>query len=202
MLPSARLRSIGWAVMLAICVTLFVGLTFQVNSVKSQVRLAERRIVSLEREKLLLETEFETRASQQQLANWNAVEFGYRAPRADQFLENERQLASLGTPPAAGAPDPIRVASADVQTDGGEAFPAMVSPLTGKAFAAEHVAGEVRHEAREVAHLAVRVDQSGLFRARRAKAHQFHDVLRYAGPCRFCRASLLPVRGRVNDLAA
>ncbi|GAD49473.1 hypothetical protein NT2_05_03940 [Caenibius tardaugens NBRC 16725] len=147
MLPSARMRSIGWAVVLTVCIALFVGLTFQVNSVKSQVRLAERRIVSLEREKLLLETEFETRASQHQLANWNTVEFGYRAPRADQFLENERQLASLGTPPAIGAPDPIRVASADVQDDGGEAFPAMVSPLTGKAFAAEVDEESERHAA-------------------------------------------------------
>lgn len=137
MLPSARMRSIGWAVVLAVCITLFIGLTFQVNSVKSQVRLSERRIVSLEREKLLLETEFETRASQQQLANWNTVEFGYRAPRADQFLENERQLASLGTPRAVGAPAPIRVAVADVPGETGEEFPALVSPLTGKAFAAE-----------------------------------------------------------------
>ena len=137
MLPSARMRSIGWAMMLAMCVTVFVGLTFQVNSVKSQVRLAERRLVSLEREKLMLETEFETRASQQQLANWNAVEFGYRAPRAEQFLENERQLADLGTPRAVGAPAPIRVAVADVQGETEEGFPSMVSPLTGKAFAAE-----------------------------------------------------------------
>ncbi|MDD3799123.1 MAG: hypothetical protein PHE36_08100 [Novosphingobium sp.] len=137
MLPSARLRSIGWAVVLTVAVALFIGLTFRVNSVKSDVRLAERRIVSLEREKMLLETEFETRSSQQQLANWNAVEFGYRAPRADQFLENERQLASLGTPRAVGAPAPIRVANADVPEETGESFPAMVSPLTGKAFAAE-----------------------------------------------------------------
>lgn len=137
MVPAARLRSIGWVAILAICLALFVGLTFRVNSVKSDVRLAERRIVALEREKLLLETEFETRASQQQLANWNAVDFGYRAPRADQFLENERQLASLGTPRAAGAPEPIRVASADVDRETGESFPAMVSPLTGQAFAAE-----------------------------------------------------------------
>ncbi len=137
MLPSARMRSIGWAMVLAICITVFVGLTFQVNSVKSQVRLAERRIVSLEREKLLLETEFETRASQQQLASWNTVEFGYRAPRADQFLENERQLAALGTPRAVGAPAPIRVAVADVPGEAEEGFPSMVSPLTGKAFAAE-----------------------------------------------------------------
>lgn len=137
MLPTARMRSIGWAMVMAMCVTLFVALTFQVNSVKSQVRLAERHIVSLEREKMMLETEFETRASQQQLANWNTVEFGYRAPRADQFLENERQLADLGTPRAVGAPAPIRVAVADVAGEAEEGFPSMVSPLTGKAFAAE-----------------------------------------------------------------
>ncbi len=137
MLPTARMRSIGWAMVMAMCVTLFVALTFQVNSVKSQVRLAERHIVSLEREKMMLETEFETRASQQQLANWNTVEFGYRAPRADQFLENERQLADLGTPRAVGAPAPIRVAAADIPEQTASDFPAMVSPLTGKAFAAE-----------------------------------------------------------------
>ena len=97
MRPSARMRSIGWAAVLAVCIALFIGLTFQVNSVKSQVRLAERHIVALEREKMMLETEFETRASQQQLANWNTVEFGYRAPRADPFLENERELAGLGS---------------------------------------------------------------------------------------------------------
>ncbi|WP_235829369.1 hypothetical protein [Croceicoccus estronivorus] len=137
MFPSSRLRSIGWAATLAVCIALFVCLTFRVNSVKSEVRLAERRIVSLEREKMLLETEFETRSSQQQLANWNAVEFGYRAPRADQFLENERQLASLGTPRAVGAPMPIRVASAANVESETDSFPAMVSPLTGRAFAAE-----------------------------------------------------------------
>ena len=56
------------------------------------------------------ETEFETRASQQQLSNWNAVEFGYSAPRADQYLESERQLAALGTPRGVDAPSPVRVA--------------------------------------------------------------------------------------------
>ena len=73
----SRLRQIGWAVALSICVTGFVALTFRVNAVKSEVRLAEREIIALEREKLLLETEFQTRANQQQLANWNRVEFGY-----------------------------------------------------------------------------------------------------------------------------
>ena len=57
----SRLRQIGWVVILAICLASFVALTFRVNAVKSEVRLAERRIIQLEREKLLLETEVETR---------------------------------------------------------------------------------------------------------------------------------------------
>ena len=61
-----RLRSIGWAAVLLTCFTFTVILTFKVNAVKSQVRLAERQIVSVKQDKLLLETEFETRANQQQ----------------------------------------------------------------------------------------------------------------------------------------
>jgi len=130
-LAGSRLRQLGWAVTLALCSAAFVALTFKVNSVRSEVRLAERQIVALQREKILLETEFETRASQQQLAQWNAVDFGYQAPGADQYLEGERQLASLGEPRAVTAPSPIRVAhAAEDQTT--MHLPAMVSPLTGQ----------------------------------------------------------------------
>ncbi|ABC62444.1 hypothetical protein [Erythrobacter litoralis] len=124
----SRLRQIGWAAALGVVFALFVALTFRVNAVKSEVVRAERQIVALKRETMRLETEFETRANQQQLANWNAVDFGYVAPRADQYLENERQLASLSEPVAPGAPAPIRVArSAEPQE-----YPALVSPLTGR----------------------------------------------------------------------
>ncbi len=130
-LGGSRLRQLGWFVTLALCGALLVALTFKVNSVRSEVRLAERQILSLQREKVLLETEFETRASQQQLAQWNAVDFGYQAPGPGQYLEGERQLAALGEPRALAAPTPIRVARAEDAV--GEAhFPAMVSPLTGK----------------------------------------------------------------------
>ncbi len=131
-----RVRSIGWAAVLLICLFITVALTFRVNAVKSQVRLAERQIVHLRQEKLLLETEFQTRANQQQLASLNNVEFGYHAPTAGQYLEGERQLASLGKARAAGAPSPIRVAKAAVPAET-SLLPAMVSPLTGKAMAAE-----------------------------------------------------------------
>ena len=132
-----RVRSIGWAFILTICAALTLALTFRVNAVKSQVRLAERQIVSLRQEKMFLETEFETRANQQSLKTLNDVEFGYEAPTAGQYIEGERQLAALGKPRAPGAPTPIRVAAATTADDGSGAFPAMVSPLTGKAMAAE-----------------------------------------------------------------
>ena len=110
MVRGSRLRQIGWAICIGIVFGGFMLLTFRVNAVKSEVVRAERLIVDLEREKLALETEFETRANQQQLADWNAIEFGYAPPRADQFLETERQLASFSAPRAPGSPAPIRFA--------------------------------------------------------------------------------------------
>ena len=100
---------------------------------------------------VFLETEFEARSNQQQLKALNDVEFGYEAPKAEQYIEGERQLVALGMERAPGAPAPIRVASA---ADGDEqgAFPAMVSPLTGKAVAAEVPEGGVRKQ----------VDKAGL----------------------------------------
>ena len=133
---SLRTRSIGWAAIFLVCAAVFIGLTLKVNAVRSEVQLAERKIIALERENRLLETEFETRANQQQLADWNAVDFGYEAPNAGQFMEDERELANLGAPKAKGAPEPIQMAlSPDELTSDGEgnaSIMSMVSPLTGK----------------------------------------------------------------------
>lgn len=112
MTARVRMRQIGWLVMLSLALASLLALTFKVNAVKGQVRLVEREIVAAQRARMMLETEFQTRASQQQLADWNAVEFGYSAPRADQYVEHERQLAALGAPRGKGAPSPIRFAMA------------------------------------------------------------------------------------------
>ena len=127
MVRGSRLRQIGWAICIGIVFGGFMLLTFRVNAVKSEVVRAERTIVVLEREKLALETEFETRANQQQLADWNAIEFGYAPPRADQFLEAERDLASFSAPRSPGSPEPIRFAREMEASD----YPELVSPLTG-----------------------------------------------------------------------
>jgi len=126
----SRLRRIGWIAALATCTALYLMLHLKVHAVRSEVVRAERQIVALEQQKLLLETEFETRSNQLQLAAWNRVDFGYTAPSAAQFLANERQLASFGSPRAAGAPEPIRVAGGA----GSEApaFPRLVAPLAGE----------------------------------------------------------------------
>ncbi|MFM7378552.1 MAG: hypothetical protein ACKO1O_10580 [Erythrobacter sp.] len=131
MMTSTQARSLGWAAILAICLAAVVVLSFKVHAVRSEVLLAERQLIALERETLLLETEFETRASQRQLAEWNAVEFGYEAPRAGQFLDGERQLASLGEVRGPDAPAPIRLASADAAEVAAADAP-MRSPVSGE----------------------------------------------------------------------
>ncbi|WP_028641654.1 hypothetical protein [Novosphingobium acidiphilum] len=134
---AGRLRSMGWIAVLVVCAALVMVLAFRVNALRSQVHQSQARIVALKQETMYLETEFETRANQQQLKAWNDVEFGFVAPASTQYLDNERQLASYAKPIEPGAPAPVRVASAD---DTAAPYPAMVSPLTGKAMgeAADH----------------------------------------------------------------
>ena len=108
-----RLHTIGWGTAMAICLALVAVLTTRVNAVKAQVALTDRQIALVSREKLYLDTEFETRANQQQLRAMNDVDFGYTAPTAAQYLKSERDLAALGKPAAADAPAPIRYAAAD-----------------------------------------------------------------------------------------
>jgi hypothetical protein len=134
-----RLRSMGWIATLVVCAALVMVLAFRVNALRSQVHQSSARIIALKQETMYLETEFETRANQQQLKAWNDVEFGYAAPTAAQYLDNERQLASYAKPIEPGAPAPVRVASAD---DSATVYPAMVSPMTGKPIAddGDHVA--------------------------------------------------------------
>ena len=155
MLTRSGARKAGWAAILVVCLALTIALTMRVNAVRSQVLLTERQIVALRQENGMLETEFETRANQQQLKALNEVEFGYSAPTAGQYLESERQLAAYGKARAPDAPAPIRVASAAQDDDGrtensgreesGDSpFRALANPLTGKALAAEVPKDNVR----------------------------------------------------------
>ena len=128
MTQQTRLRRMGWLAVLSLCTVLYLGLHLKVHAVQSEVVRSERQIIALQGEKSLLETEFETRASQENLASWNRIDFGYAAPAAAQFVESDRQLAKFGSPRAPGAPAPILVAGI---ADGEKAppFAKYVSPL-------------------------------------------------------------------------
>jgi hypothetical protein len=147
MVTARRLRSMGWIATLVVCAALVMVLAFRVNALRSQVHQSDLRIIALKQDTMYLETEFETRASQQQLKAWNDVEFGYVAPAATAYLDNERQLASYSKPVEPDAPAPIRVASADDSVVAAAAFPAMVSPLSGKPIGeADNTSADAPHK--------------------------------------------------------
>ncbi len=131
MTPQARIRRIGWFAALGVCLALYTLLHLKVNAVHADVVRAEREIVRLEEQNMLLETEFLTRSNQVQLSAWNRVDFGFEAPRAEQFLDSPLQLASFGSPRTGDAPEPIMLAGMTSGEDVPE-FPELVSPLTGR----------------------------------------------------------------------
>ena len=141
MTPHRRIRRIGWLAALGTCIALYALLHVKVNAVHAEVVRAERQIVRLEEQNMLLETEFLTRSSQVQLAAWNRVDFGFEAPKAEQFIENPMQLASFGSPRTADAPAPIRLAGMTSGEDIAE-FPKLVSPLTGEPVDERVLAGD------------------------------------------------------------
>ncbi len=124
MTPHARIRRIGWLATLSVCLVLYALLHLKVNAVHSEVVRAENEIVRLEERNMLLETEVLTRSNQVKLAQWNRVDFGYRAPVAEQYIDSERRLAQLGGPPADNAPAPIRLATITTG-EGAPAFPTL-----------------------------------------------------------------------------
>ncbi len=141
-MTGSRRRQMGWTAVLAVCITTFVVFSVTVHAVRNEVVLADRAIVRLKIKQQRLETEFQARANQHQLAHWNRVDMGYEAPRADQYLENRRDIAALGQPVGPGAPSPIRVARGEAAfADAGAAGAVagapgrgrreMISPVTG-----------------------------------------------------------------------
>lgn len=132
MMTGSRLRQIVWGAAFGLFLTAFAALSLTVHAVRNEVLLADIDIVALKKKRQLLQTEFQARASQHQLARWNRVDLGFGAPRADQYLDTRKQLAALGQPLGPGAPSPIRVAKAGGDNAALLARREMVSPVSGK----------------------------------------------------------------------
>ncbi|MBY4636188.1 hypothetical protein K5P26_03420 [Sphingopyxis sp. XHP0097] len=105
MLMAARkLQGIGLVLLVLIFAMMLYPVSLKVAATRSELSQIEKDIERTRGNIRYLESELAVRASMRQLEQWNAESFGYSAPSASQYLENERQLASLdGVPRARGA---------------------------------------------------------------------------------------------------
>lgn len=105
MLMAARkLQGIGLVLIVLIFAMILYLLSVNVAATRSELAQVNRDIANSRDAIRYLENEYAVRASMRQLERWNADNFGYAAPVAEQYLAGERQLASLdGLPRARGA---------------------------------------------------------------------------------------------------
>ena len=102
MLMAARkLQGIGLVLLVLIFAMMLYPVSLTVAATRSELTQIERDIVRTRDNIRYLESELAVRASMRQLEQWNADAFGYSAPDAGQYLESERQLASLDRLPRA-----------------------------------------------------------------------------------------------------
>ena len=150
MLMAARkLQGIGLVLLVLIFAMMLYPVSLKVAATRSELTRIERDIVQARDNIRYLESELAVRASMRQLEQWNADAFGYSAPDAAQYLENERQLASLDRlPRARGANEvapvlmamvsPVAVPAAPKQSPVASE-PAATKPATAKPAAAKPV---------------------------------------------------------------
>jgi hypothetical protein len=95
-----RMRPIGWVAGVACAALSFYLVSLQVASERTALESVERKIAVTQRQIRHLETEFSARASLRQLEAYNRAILALGAPKAEQYLTDEVQLASYS--PAEG----------------------------------------------------------------------------------------------------
>ena len=142
MLMAARkLQGIGLVLLVLIFAMMLYPVSLKVAATRSELTRIERQIDRSRDNIRYLESELAVRASMRQLEQWNADTFGYSAPDAAQYLESERQLASLDRlPRARGANEVAPVLMAMVSPVGTPAVSApKESPVASKPAAAKPI---------------------------------------------------------------
>jgi len=99
-----RMAPIGWVAGVAGAALSFYLASLQVAAERTALERVERKIAMTERQIRHLETEFNARASLRQLEAYNQDVLALAAPKVDQYLTNEVQLASYV--PGEGLPKP------------------------------------------------------------------------------------------------
>ncbi|NNM76192.1 hypothetical protein HJG53_04635 [Sphingomonas sp. ID1715] len=89
-----RLRPIGWVAGVAGAALSFYLVSLQVAAERTALESVERKIVLTQSQIRTLETEFSARASLRQLESYNNEVLALAAPKVDQYLTSEVQLAA------------------------------------------------------------------------------------------------------------
>lgn len=95
-LAMKRLKNLGWLALVFMVAVLLYPLSLNVAALHSDLTRIDRDILETRQEISFLQAEIRTRASVAQLEEWNQLLYGYEPPRADQFIDGERGLASIG----------------------------------------------------------------------------------------------------------
>ena len=99
-LAMKRLKNLGWLALVFLVAVLLYPLSLNVAALHSDLVRMDRKILETKREISFLQAETRTRASVQQLEEWNELLYGYAPPTAEQFINGEAALANLdGAPP-------------------------------------------------------------------------------------------------------
>ena len=123
-LAMQRLRNLGWLALVFMVAILLYPLSLNVAAMHSNLVAVDREIMDTKREISFLQAEIRTRASLQQLEEWNELLYGYQPPAADQFVNGEAALASLtGDLPET---KPVMMAAANIPAPQVVAEPAVV----------------------------------------------------------------------------
>jgi hypothetical protein len=111
-LAMKRLKNLGWLALVFMVAILLYPLSLNVAAMHSDLVAVDREILDTKREISFLQAEIRTRASLQQLEEWNELLYGYQPPSAEQFVNGEAALAGL----TGDLPDtkPVMMAAADV----------------------------------------------------------------------------------------
>jgi len=111
-LAMKRLQNIGWLALVFMVAILLYPLSLNVAAMHSNLVAVDRNILETKREISFLQAEIRTRASLQQLEEWNELLYDYQPPMANQFVSGEAALAELTGD--LQATKPVMMASADI----------------------------------------------------------------------------------------
>ena len=112
-LAMKRLKNLGWLALVFMVAILLYPLSLNVAALHSDLVSVDREILDTKREISFLQAEIRTRASLQQLEEWNELLYGYQPPTAQQFVNGEAALAGLGGNAPVGKPVMVAASFSD-----------------------------------------------------------------------------------------